>query len=80
LKQSLTYQDEQWRQAFGQRLATGIAAASQIQQNQAAVNAYNYRTQVLSQPQQVNVNYSGSVNQNINYTGTDTIYLHNYNY
>jgi hypothetical protein len=76
----LTYQDEQWRQAFGQRLATGLAMASQIQQNQATIDAYNRRTQALSQPQQVNVNYSGTLNHNVNYTGTDTVYLHNYNY
>ena len=34
-------------------------------QRQQEINAYNQRTQVLSQPQQINLNHSGTINHNV---------------
>jgi hypothetical protein len=42
--------------------------ASQYQQSllrQQEINAYNQRTQILSQPQRLNLNHSGTINHNV---------------
>ena len=62
LRSQLMEGDNQWR-------ANHIASMNTVtaNMNQAnAVNAYNARTQVYAQPQQVNVNHSGSINHNVN--------------
>ena len=48
------------------RLATANALQNMAgnMQRQQEVNAYNARTQVMSQPQQINVNHSGNININ----------------
>ena len=52
------------------------ASNAQFQENmrqQQAANAYNYRTQVLAQPQNVNVYHNGTIRHDVN----GTIYLQN---
>jgi hypothetical protein len=88
LRQSIAYQDAQWHEAsndkFGKALtaglmggAAGVQAVQQQRREDAAINAYNYRTQVLAQPQTYNVNenINATVNANINQNVNGTMYL-----
>ena len=62
-------------QAEAQRRANVAAALSNFQQslqNQEMINAYNQRTQVLSQP--VNVNVNGNINHTLNRGYTQPLY------
>ena len=61
--------DSQWHANFAAGMNAVAANMNQTAANineQNAVNAYNARTQVYAQPQQVNVYHSGTVNQNVN--------------
>lgn len=72
LRSQLAYADDQYRQMQAAQVARGLAAAGasiqQNYQNQQWLNAYNTRTMAMSMPQQVNVNYSGTINHNVDGT------------
>ena len=61
--------DNQWRSNVAASLNASAASINQTTANindQNAINAYNARTRVYAQPQQVNVNHSGYINHNVN--------------
>jgi hypothetical protein len=64
LRNQMMEGDANWRAQVSANL--NQVSANLNQQN--AVNAYNARTNVYAQPQQVNVNHSGTVNQNVSGT------------
>ena len=66
LRAQLLDSDSQWRANFAANMQA--AAANINRQNE--INAYNARTQALSQPQRINVHHSGYINHNV----TGTIY------
>lgn len=55
----MNLQQQQQRNAA---IAAGLYDIQQTWQQQQCINAYNARTQVLSQPRNVNVNHSGYIN------------------
>jgi hypothetical protein len=58
----IAFQAEQQRRANIQSAVQGFSNSLQHQQE---INAYNARTNALSQPQQLNLNHSGTINHNV---------------
>ena len=58
----IAFQAEQQRRANIQSAIQGFSNSLQHQQE---INAYNARTNALAQPQQLNLNHSGTINHNV---------------
>lgn len=72
---NMDYQIRAQRQA---NIAAAFQNMSQNLQNQQMINAYNQRTQVMSQP--VNVNVNGNINHTFNRGYTQPLYTPSYGY
>ncbi len=57
--------EQQWGANMAQSINASNAQFQENMRQQQAANAYNYRTQVLAQPQRVNVYHSGAVRYDI---------------
>jgi hypothetical protein len=69
MRNQLMDADAQWQANTAASLQASAASLNQsaaIMNQQAATNAYNARTRVLAQPQQVNVYHSGYLQHDVN--------------
>lgn len=56
---------QQTNQQHHNRIQEIMSESRQSQLRQEEINAYNQRTQMLSQPQRINLNHSGTINHNV---------------
>jgi hypothetical protein len=72
IKTGMLQAEGEWRSNVAAGVAAGANSFNQSMANQEAINAYNYRTQVIAQPRSVyhygtvNHNHFGTINHNVN--------------